>query len=108
MSNRLILSYEKVLYNLAVLTHSAEMIGTFHIGSGFPGVDVAHFSKVENTRLYHFFENAFDDRIRFMLEHELSLMIQEIKDLRAVLKHQFHYDWSQHRSNFPLIAQRKA
>lgn len=81
------------------------LFASYHTGSNFPAVDPAHFRKIENTRLGAFCEHVLADRGAGMVEHEVGLMLQEIRDLRNVLKLQFQYDWSQHRQAFPLIAQ---
>ncbi len=96
---------EEVTSRAAEVVFEPVKIGTYYTGSGFPAVDPAHFRKMEYTRLFLFIEALLTERSATMAEHELGLMLQEIKDLRNVLKIQFKYDWTQHRAAFPLIAQ---
>ena len=77
----------------------------YYTGSDFPAVDPAHFRKIDNTRLGVFCDAILTEDSANKVKHEIGLMLQEIRDLRNVLKIQFKYDWTQHRQTFPLIAQ---
>ena len=91
---------------IAALNLSPEFIGTKPTGSGFKAVDTEHFRKLENLRTFHFVRDCFVDGAACDgVEHELGLMVLEIKELRAVLLRQFKYHWTEHRKNFPLITQ---
>ena len=82
-----------------------EHIGTVYNSMGFQAVDPKHFNSLQYLRIHVFLDMLLPDSVKPMYMHELSLMLLEIKELRAVLQNQFNYDWNEHRKNFPLVAQ---
>lgn len=84
---------------------SNEYIGTINHPIGFNFVDPRHFKSLSNLRIHNFLEMFVDGEALALCDHELSLMLLEIKELRAVLQQQFNYNWTEHRKHFPLIAQ---
>ncbi|MDD5728682.1 MAG: hypothetical protein PHV59_08970 [Victivallales bacterium] len=82
-----------------------EYIGTVHNSVGLDCVDPKHFTALNNLRLYIFLDLLLDDESKLLGNCELSLMLLEIKELRAVLRQRFKYDWNEHRRYFPLVAQ---
>jgi hypothetical protein len=84
---------------------SPEYIGTVSHPVGFEFVDPRHFTRLRNLRIHIFLDVLLDFETKCFCMHELSLMLLEIKELRAVLQRQFNYSWTEHRKHFPLVAQ---
>ncbi|MDD5727099.1 MAG: hypothetical protein PHV59_00915 [Victivallales bacterium] len=82
-----------------------EHIGTVHNSVGLDYVDPKHFTALSNLRLYIFLDLLLDDDSKLLCNYELSLMLLEIKELRALLQQRFKYNWTKHRRHFPLVVQ---
>ena len=83
-----------------------DRVGGLVLDSGLSAVDPRHFDKVEYLAVYAFLDSLYcDTKTLWQARHELSLMLQEIHDLRAVLEERFSFDWPAYRRHFPLIAQ---
>ncbi len=91
---------------LANLLMLPEHVATEMTGAGFRAVNYDHFRNIDNLRIQHFLE-AFFQRAEVIkhTEHELGLLILEIKELRAELHCRSRYNWRAHRKDFPLIGQ---
>lgn len=108
LQNKMPESVIALIDHAANICLSTDMLSRHYSASGFLVVDPDHFDDLDNLGTARLVRSLLlDADARFMVEHELGLMLQEIHDLRHVLADRAGINWTEYRRKFPLLAQER-